>query len=172
MRFQNSITPVTKHILLNPGLILFYTLNTRIRNDTMLFFRGTYRRVFTFYKLHSIYVVQIIYPDDRLVRTGKMAAKSEGKQTRQPMYVWRNTEKHERHHCYLGRAMSITHFRACVCLRNPVCTTLPYCHLRPLWLHHVFRHYLINGTIFGKKLLNIKCVFWIPLQLYLKHFSF
>jgi hypothetical protein len=39
----------------------------------------------------------------------------------------------------------------------------PYCHLRPLWLHHIFRHYHINGTIFGKKLLNIKCVFWFSL---------
>ena len=31
-------------------------------------------------------------------------------------------------------------------------------HLQPLLLHHIFRHYLINGTIFGKKVLNIKCV--------------
>jgi hypothetical protein len=23
-------------------------------------------------------------------------------------------------------------------------------HLWPLWLHHIFRHYLINGTIFEK----------------------
>jgi hypothetical protein len=28
-----------------------------------------------------------------------------------------------------------------------------------------FPHYLINGTIFGKRLLNIKCVFWFYLQL-------
>jgi hypothetical protein len=28
-----------------------------------------------------------------------------------------------------------------------------------------FRHYLINGTIFGKTLLNIKCVFWFSLHL-------
>jgi len=27
-----------------------------------------------------------------------------------------------------------------------------------------FQHYLINGTIFGKRLLNIKCVFWFSLQ--------
>ena len=33
-----------------------------------------------------------------------------------------------------------------------------------LWLHHIFRHYLINGTIFGKMLLDVKCVFWFPLQ--------
>ena len=29
----------------------------------------------------------------------------------------------------------------------------------------LFPHYLINGTIFGEKLLNIKCVFWFSLQL-------
>jgi hypothetical protein len=35
----------------------------------------------------------------------------------------------------------------------------PYCDvICGLWLHRIFRHYLINGTIFGKKLLNIKCV--------------
>jgi hypothetical protein len=28
----------------------------------------------------------------------------------------------------------------------------------PFWLHHTFQHYLTNDTIFGKKLLNIKCV--------------
>jgi hypothetical protein len=26
-------------------------------------------------------------------------------------------------------------------------------------LYHIFPHYRINGTIFGKELLNIKCVF-------------
>jgi hypothetical protein len=28
-----------------------------------------------------------------------------------------------------------------------------------------FPHYLLNGTIFGKYLLNIKFVFWLPVQL-------
>ena len=28
------------------------------------------------------------------------------------------------------------------------------------WLYRMFPHYLINGTIFGRKLLNIKCVFF------------
>ena len=37
----------------------------------------------------------------------------------------------------------------------------PYCHLSAVWLHHIFRYYLINGMVFGKKkLLNDKCVFW------------
>ena len=44
-------------------------------------------------------------------------------------------------------------------LSNPACNAPPFCHLRPLWLHHIYRHYLINGTIFGKKLLDIKRLF-------------
>jgi hypothetical protein len=40
----------------------------------------------------------------------------------------------------------------------------PYCHLWPRWLHHIFRHYLINGKIFLKMLLNIKSVFWFSIQ--------
>jgi hypothetical protein len=40
-----------------------------------------------------------------------------------------------------------------------------YCHLWPVWLHHIFPLYLINGTIFGNKLLNTKCVLCFYLQL-------
>ena len=32
-------------------------------------------------------------------------------------------------------------------------------------LCNIFPHYLINGTTFVKKLLNIKCVFWCSLQI-------
>jgi len=35
-----------------------------------------------------------------------------------------------------------------------------------------FPHYLINRTVFGKKLVNIKCVFGVSLQIFLKHFLF
>ena len=40
-----------------------------------------------------------------------------------------------------------------------------YCHLRSVRLCSIFLHYLINGTIFGKMILNIKCVFWFSLQI-------
>jgi len=42
--------------------------------------------------------------------------------------------------------------RACVCgaLVNPLCAAL-YRHPWPVWLYHIFPHYLINNTIFGKK---------------------
>ena len=35
----------------------------------------------------------------------------------------------------------------------------PFCHLWPVWLYNIFPHYLMNGTIFGEKLFDIKCVF-------------
>jgi hypothetical protein len=33
-----------------------------------------------------------------------------------------------------------------------------FCHLQPLWLHLMFGHYLMNCTIFEKKLQNTQCV--------------
>ena len=48
-------------------------------------------------------------------------------------------------------------------LHSPVSTSLPLpcvtvCHHISTGVYHVFTHYLVNGTIFGIKLLNIKCV--------------
>ena len=66
---------------------------------------------------------------------------------------------------------------ASLCLRvcsltNPACNAPPYCHLRPLWLHHFSQSYLKNGTIFGKMLLKMTCDFDFVYNFYLKHFSF
>jgi len=46
-------------------------------------------------------------------------------------------------------------------------SSVVFCHLWPVPLHDIFflQNYLINGTIFGEKLLNTKCVFWFSLQL-------
>ena len=52
-----------------------------------------------------------------------------------------------------------------------VCAIL-WRHLWSLWFHHIFRHYLINSTIFEEKVLNTKCVFLFSIQLLSKHFSF
>ena len=40
-----------------------------------------------------------------------------------------------------------------------------YCYLWSVRLYNSVLQYLLNGTIFGKKSLNTKCVFWFPLQL-------
>jgi hypothetical protein len=60
-------------------------------------------------------------------------------------------------------------FWECICcLRYPACNAqAPYCHLQPAQLYNIFPHFLLNGTIFGKKrkLLNIKCLFWFSLQI-------
>jgi len=45
-----------------------------------------------------------------------------------------------------------------VCTACKVHTPLLCCHLRPLWLYHIFPHYLTNDMVFEKTLLNIKCV--------------
>jgi hypothetical protein len=85
---------------------------------------------------------------------------------------------HSRIHWCREKAESITYFcvrvRVCVCvwgggyasacsLTYPACNA--YCHLCPLSLHHILRHYLINGKIFEKKSLNIKCMFLFSLQI-------
>ena len=36
-----------------------------------------------------------------------------------------------------------------------------YCHLWPVWLYHIFRHYLIHGRIFGKQVIEHKVCVWI-----------
>jgi len=40
-----------------------------------------------------------------------------------------------------------------------------FCHLSPTRLCCIFTKYLINGTIFGEKLLSIKCLFLFSLRL-------
>jgi hypothetical protein len=60
--------------------------------------------------------------------------------------------------------VTIFPWRSNKCHMQSACAVL-YCHLWPVWLYHIFLHYLINGTIFRKMLLNIKCVFLFPLQL-------
>jgi hypothetical protein len=51
--------------------------------------------------------------------------------------------------------------RACSCV--PVALLIQ--HATPLWLHRIFRHFLINGTNFEKMLRSVKCVFYFYLQL-------
>jgi hypothetical protein len=85
-------------------------------------------------------------------------------------------------HCYRGKAINITYLRVRACLRVVGCPgawvcarvlhslssiqrvrAVLYRYLLPLWVHHIFRHYFINGTIFGKELLGVKCVFLFSL---------
>ena len=40
-----------------------------------------------------------------------------------------------------------------------------YSHMWPIWFYHIFPHYLINGAISWKKLVNPKWVFWFSLQI-------
>ena len=82
-----------------------------------------------------------------------------------------------------GKAISITYsvvyVGACTCacvrafsLAYPACKTyVPYCDvICGLWLHNIFRHYLINSMICRKRLLSTKYVFWLSLRLLSKTF--
>jgi hypothetical protein len=69
--------------------------------------------------------------------------------TRQAVNVTHNTEERSRNHCCCGKAISITYSSH----SYPACKAHApyYIVICRLWLYHVFPHYLINGTIFGKR---------------------
>ena len=89
--------------------------------------------------------------------------------TIQAMNVQRNLKVRSRNFCFRGKAIntsSKTIQSACLysCLSYPpriwhLFGAVSYFDLCPVWLCHVFLHYLIRGTIFWKKLLNVKGVF-------------
>jgi hypothetical protein len=86
--------------------------------------------------------------------------------TRQAMYVhvtWRRV----RLTIVVVQKQKFYIFWVCVCsLSYPERNAhASYCHLWPAPLYNIFPHYLINGTIFVKNLLNIKWVFWFSLQI-------
>ena len=57
-------------------------------------------------------------------------------------------------------------FWVCFCILSYLACRAhaPYCYLWLFCLFSILTHYFIYGMIFGKKLLNIKCVFWFSLQ--------
>jgi hypothetical protein len=79
----------------------------------------------------------------------------------------RNVEAHSLNYFYRAKAVNIK-YSECV----SVALVIQYAkRVRRILLSPVacpavlyFATYLINGTIFGKKLLNTKCVFWFSLQ--------
>jgi hypothetical protein len=76
----------------------------------------------------------------------------------------RNIKARSRNHSCRGKAISIT-YSECVFVALDIQHAKRMRHLLPVRLYHIFPHYLINGTIFVKNLLNTKCVFWFSLQL-------
>ena len=77
---------------------------------------------------------------------------------------WKSTRQARScNHCYCGTAIGVT-YSECVFVALGT-AHMPYCHQWPAPLYNIFPHYLINGTIFGRKSLNTKCVFWFSVQL-------
>jgi len=74
---------------------------------------------------------------------------------------------HSHNHCCHGKAVSIKYsecLSAVFVMQHAKCMHHITLSPVPIWIYHVL-HYSINNTIFGKKLLNIKCVFTFSLQL-------
>jgi hypothetical protein len=77
------------------------------------------------------------------------------------MYLHRNIQTRSYSDCCSGKAISITYS-----FFYPACNAhAPNYHLCPVRVCHIFPRYLINGTIFLNKLLNVRCVLWLSLQL-------
>ena len=82
--------------------------------------------------------------------------------------LWRNNEARSCNHCCSGKEMCITQPECVrVCSRSyPACNAhAPYWHPWPDRIYDIFPRKLTDEIIFGKILLNIKCVFWFSLQL-------
>jgi hypothetical protein len=94
---------------------------------------------------------------------------------RQAMNYNVKNETRSRNHCCRGKAISITSservFVASVTQHQSTCAHL-YCHLWPVWLHHILSHYLKHVKISAKQLLNTKCVFLFSPQLLSETFRF
>jgi hypothetical protein len=85
----------------------------------------------------------------------------------------RKSEARSRSHCCSEKPKNLINIMN-VCLYSsltyPICKSYIfcaalYCHLWSVWLYHIFRHYLINGTIFRKKKHWTQNLFWFCLQL-------
>jgi hypothetical protein len=70
-------------------------------------------------------------------------------------------QKTDRQRAYKLSLRRLQKQKVCVCsLRYPACNAHAlYCHMWPVRLYDIFTHYLINGTIFENKLLNMKHLF-------------
>jgi hypothetical protein len=90
--------------------------------------------------------------------------------TRNAMCVYRNNEAHSHNHCWRGEAIIIECYD-CVCLTCSACKAhAPYYIVICSCLAVPFMtHYLINSTIFRKKLLKFKM--YVLLSFCWKHFS-
>ena len=111
--------------------------------------------------------------------------------------TWHNIEAHSRITVAVEKKKSFTYLCVCVCARArarlggcvgeqargrarahvylclstmQLIRAVLWRQLLRVWLHNIFRHYLISGTIIEKKVQNIKYVFGFSLQLLSKTF--
>ena len=79
------------------------------------------------------------------------------------MCLKRNTGERSRNYCCNKIAIRMEYYECVFVFLPQLCDMWTTClalfsRLWPIWLYHIFPHYLINCIIFIKKSLNIKCV--------------
>ena len=86
------------------------------------------------------------------------------------MYIKRNAEARSRIHCSHGKSISITHCE-CVCVALVIQYAKDTCRilLSSVASLNFFQLYLVNGMIFGKKVMKPKMCFDLLYNFYLKH---
>jgi hypothetical protein len=63
-------------------------------------------------------------------------------------------------HCCCGKAISIKHSESvCIIILMQSACTILYCRPWPVWLCHIFPHYLTNSTIFGRNYRTLNVCF-------------
>jgi len=108
-------------------------------------------------------------------KTTKTTTKKTTKTTREATYVKLSTLRLIRSTVVLEKQSrlnfeSVSVFLSWLPGMQTACAIL-YCHLWPLWLCHIFPHYHVKDMIFGEKLLNIKCFFFISFTTFVWHVS-
>jgi len=105
--------------------------------------------------------------------TGKTTDQLSGKSTRKAMCLWRYIEACLCNHCCSGRAISIRYsecgFVALGIQHGMSMRRIVICGMSGSTTFSP--HYFINGKIFRKTLLNVKCVSWFSPQICVKNFS-
>jgi len=81
------------------------------------------------------------------------------------IYIYIIILKKNSFHLYL---LAIQLYQFCD-MRKEIINNPAYCNLWPVWLYHIFPHYVIHSMILKKKkLLNMKCLLWFSLLLNLR----
>ena len=100
----------------------------------------------------SYYKLEAINPVKLRQNTGKVTTMEHCGTYAKPLLQWKIKNAFSVHCWAASRCHQYKDIECCTkMLLWKISDAVLYCRPWPVWLHHVFPHYLINGTIFGGK---------------------